>query len=425
MTQQILSPNSLAPNDKLGDTPFDYTGKINNNFTELFDANSNLGFTYISKEGDFPLQDSTTITLETNVNYFLTTFVTTAKNFIVQEGAFLTAHNVNKLTLEYTGTGVMFTSVDVSFGFSNLLLDAPNATQGFACSDSTGNTKGLDLINVTFVSLAKYGTFTAFQALVVERCGIFSSSGEGGMTINGSGWTILQITSFAIIGTSPSFISIDLNTSVHTFLDLEKIIAIAPAGAIGIKGAANSANMVSGLIGVINSSNFSGGMTIYLSGLTADDVRYAFRSNSNIPDTNPDCLISLTGNTAETVISTQSVPVLLNGVWNAVERESHFTSTTGGRSTYNGERSIAEPVTISVTVEPVSGNNKIVSAYVAVDGVFQANSKVTLTVDNATPRTISIPWQVEFIENRFVEIYLSNDSDTVNIIAASAILRIR
>ena len=36
MTQQILNPNSTAPNDKLGDTPFDYTTKINANTTELY-----------------------------------------------------------------------------------------------------------------------------------------------------------------------------------------------------------------------------------------------------------------------------------------------------------------------------------------------------------------------------------------------------
>ena len=37
MAQQILNPNSLAPDDRLGDTPWDYTAKINSNTTELYD----------------------------------------------------------------------------------------------------------------------------------------------------------------------------------------------------------------------------------------------------------------------------------------------------------------------------------------------------------------------------------------------------
>ena len=36
MARQILNPNSSAPNDRLGDTPFDYTAKLNANTTELY-----------------------------------------------------------------------------------------------------------------------------------------------------------------------------------------------------------------------------------------------------------------------------------------------------------------------------------------------------------------------------------------------------
>jgi len=42
MAQQILNPNSLAPNDKLGDTPWDYTGKVNDNFTENYNSIASL-----------------------------------------------------------------------------------------------------------------------------------------------------------------------------------------------------------------------------------------------------------------------------------------------------------------------------------------------------------------------------------------------
>ena len=54
MTQQILNPNSLAPNDKLGDTPFAYTAKLNDNFTELYTSGGLTNVTHINTAADFP-----------------------------------------------------------------------------------------------------------------------------------------------------------------------------------------------------------------------------------------------------------------------------------------------------------------------------------------------------------------------------------
>jgi len=86
---------------------------------------------------------------------------------------------------------------------------------------------------------------------------------------------------------------------------------------------------------------------------------------------------------------------------------------------------MAGPIDISVTVEPASGNNKDISAYVAIDGTFQANSKTTVRVDAANPKTITIPWQTDFDLGTFIEIYVSNDTDNVSVLGNSAILRIR
>lgn len=46
MARQILNPNSVAPNDKLGDNPWDYTEKLNAMTTELYAAVASIaGFT--------------------------------------------------------------------------------------------------------------------------------------------------------------------------------------------------------------------------------------------------------------------------------------------------------------------------------------------------------------------------------------------
>ena len=378
----------------------------------------------VNEESDFPTQDATTITLETDTNYSLGASFSTTKRFIVQQGCNFTANNLTAPVLTYTGSGVMFTSTDAAFTMDRIRFDAPSASRGFACTDTTGNTKGINLSGVFFLNIAEWGTFEAYQALIVDNCGVFASTGKGGITVIGSGWFAFTVMGFAVISSSATCIAIDLGSSVHSFFDADGLVVIAPSGGIGIKGLASSANMVAGSLGRIVNNTFIGGMTDYLSGLTEDDIRYKFDGDANISDTNPDLLMSLTGNSTATTVS-GGTPTLLAGTWNAVERASQFAGTTAGRGTFLGERTLAGPVDISVTVEPSSGNNKDISAYLAVDGSVVANSQTTTRVDNANPKTISIPWQIAFEAATFVEIYVSNDTDNVSVIGTSAILRIR
>jgi len=377
----------------------------------------------INQESDFPTQDGTTITLDAGKNFVLGAAFTTAKRFIIQEGVNLTANNFLAPILTYSGTGVMFTATDVAFTMDNIKFDAPNASRGFVCSGAS-NTKGVNFTSVFFDNLAEWGTFDSLQALVMDNNVILSSTGKGGVTTIGTGWFAYTNMAFAVLSSSSSFIANDLGTSVHSALDIEGQFHIAPSGGIGIKGLTNNGNMQSGALATITGNTFTGGMTDYLSGITEDDIRYIFAKNANISDTNPDLLLSLTGNSTATTVS-GGTPKLLAGTWNSVERASQFTGTTAGRGTFLGERVMAGPIDISVTVEPASGNNKDISAYVAIDGTFQANSKTTVRVDAANPKVIAIPWQTDFSLGTFIEIYVSNDTDNVSVLGTSAILRIR
>lgn len=377
----------------------------------------------INQESGFPTQSATQIFLDAGKNFVAGPQFSTAKQFVPMEGCTLTANNFLSTSITYTGTLPMFASTDVGFSISDIKFDAPNASSGFDCSD-TGNLKGVNLTNVFFENLSEWGPFDSFQALVMDNNVILNSTGKGGVTILGTGWFAYSNMGFAVISDSSDFVAHDLGSSVFLFLDIEGNVHQAPSGGVGVKGLPNSGNMLSGSLGNIIGNTFAGGMTDYLDGLTDDDVRYKYDGNANISDTNPDLLISLTGNSTATTVS-GGTPALLAGTWNAVERSSQFAGTTEGRGTFLGELVMAGPIDVSVTVEPASGNNKDISAYVAIDGVVDANSKTTVRVDNANPKTISIPWQTDFSNGTFIEIYVSNDTDNVSVVGTSAILRIR
>jgi len=228
---------------KAGDTLFSAFTKTQSNFDELYAFDASQGAIYVNSEESFATQDATTITLDANTNFILSGSFSTAKRFIVQQGVSFTANNFSFPVLTYTGSGDMFTSSNVTFMMDKIRFDAPNATQGFNCSD-VGNVHGVNLRDVFFTNLAKWGTFTSMQALVMDNNVITSSAGEGGVTIAGTGWLAFINERFSVLSSSASFIAVDLGAATFSFLDFSDLVIIAPSGGIGVKGLASSANMV-------------------------------------------------------------------------------------------------------------------------------------------------------------------------------------
>ena len=165
------------------------------------------------------------------------------------------------------------------------------------------------------------------------------------------------------------------------------------------------------------------GVDTILSGITIDDIRFAFRDNGALADSMPDALTSLTANAAATVVSV-GVPTLVTGTWVSV-RASHFTNTAAGRITYNGERNLVTPIDITVSIEPVSGTNKIVRCYIALNGAAVLASGISTHVDASDPKVVTIPWQINLATTDFIEVFVENETDSVNLLVSDATLRVR
>ena len=124
------------------------------------------------------------------------------------------------------------------------------------------------------------------------------------------------------------------------------------------------------------------------------------------------------------VIAIVDTPVLVAGTW-TVERDSLFTGTTGGRITYNGERDIVLPIDITCTISAASGTNKDVHVYLALNGAIIANSGIQNRVGSTDPRNTTVMWQLNLSEDDFLEVFVENNSDTINLVISDAILRAR
>jgi len=136
--------------------------------------------------------------------------------------------------------------------------------------------------------------------------------------------------------------------------------------------------------------------------------------SSIIGDTVPGGLLSLTSNATDTVISAVDTPTLVTGTW-VVEDTSQFSGTVAGRLTYDDARDISVDVDISISVEPASGNGKVIRAYVAKNGVEITNSGKSTTADNGKAGNMSIAWRADTSTTDFYEVFIENKTDAIDI----------
>lgn len=135
-----------------------------------------------------------------------------------------------------------------------------------------------------------------------------------------------------------------------------------------------------------------------------------------------DGLLTMASNATETTIATASVPVLAAGTWEVISTHQ-MDGTTAGRLTYLPKETALVEVTAKATIKMASAGSKVVTAFLAKNGVvIAANGSVTAT--DALAGEIEIPWEIELNQNDYLELWVSNTSDTVNLIVSDAELRI-
>ena len=124
--------------------------------------------------------------------------------------------------------------------------------------------------------------------------------------------------------------------------------------------------------------------------------------------------VTMHANTTATVITTIGTPVKVAGTWVA-GNESNFTADTTGRLTYNGGTTETVGANASVTLEPVSGVNQVLTIYIVKNGVVLPESRITRTVSSGSSGNVGIFYNVEMTDSDYIEVFVSNGSSTNDI----------
>lgn len=390
------------------------------NLGQLFLANTSV---LVNTLSDLPAPVTGTITLVANTNYSLGDDVSLGTNELdVSAGNISwTSNNIFGPTLTYTGTGTMFTGVDASFNIYEASLVAATG-EVFDFSDiAVPGTNNIQIKDIMVMGCASWGDFNNLSAVTIQN--VNGLGCDDGLDFAGNAWVNISLSKIGLLSTSASFVGVDLGSAVSPNLEISNMLMSAPGGAVGVSGAGSSGNITTGSIGTFRDSTFIGGMT-ELSGISPDDIRWAFDLNSGVSDTMPDAMLSLNSNVTETVISVAGTHVKIAGTW-VVERTSHFTGDTTGTITYVAERDLTVPIDITTTISAVSGSNKDIEVCLALNGTVVANSCKANRVGQNDPRSTTVFWQLTLVQTDFLEVFISNESDTINLIAETAISRAR
>lgn len=357
----------------------------------------------VGQESDFPSPVSGVITLANNTDYLITNDISTANRFVVGKSTTMRAASGQIVQLTYTGSGDMLTGVDPNFRAEKITLDCPNGN--LLNMTAPGGNGIIQFVEMNVQSCNTGGTVSGaficrFNAVAWEDIK------TKGVTFSGSNLNLVYDTGVVFLNGGEF---IDLGSATFNTVSIDGIIVQTSAGGTTfLKGAAASANINAGGLGVVTNNRIFGSASP-LSGISSDDARWNFNLNDDIPDTRPDALLSF--QTPTTTVLAAATPAKITGTW-GIERSSQMTATTGGRVTYDGEKASTLPITCALSLEPVTGTNKVVNIYLAKNGSVITNSKVQTVVSSGSPKNQAVIWQDSLANGEYYECFIESVDGT-------------
>lgn len=375
----------------------------------------------VNSLSDLPAPVAGVIMLETNKIYVLGSDVYLANNRIDagDSTALIGLDNI-AATITYTGTGDMITVNNVSWRISRVTLSAVN---GRVFNVNYTSPRVFRTEGVVISSCNKVGLFNSTSSSTVLRFSEFTvvNAAADGLEFTGSWGTLFYDVSIAIISGGALF---NLGAATFNTIIIKGTEVTLAASTYLIDGAAGSANINAGGAGIVLYCPLSGtGASNPLNGVTTEDALWLFDNSPDIADTRADGLLSMTGNATATTIGVAGTFYLVAGTW-TVQRDSQFTGTAAGRLTYNGGRSTIVPISASVSVAPSSGTNKNIRVVIAKNGSPITASRAQVNTDAGVPLSMTCIWQLELAPSDYVEVFVTNSTDTVSVVVSDAVFRV-
>ena len=412
----------VVADDGLGDPLRTGFTKMNSNEAALnveLIAKTFANAVIVKTAADFPAPITGEINLVDNTTYVIDDAVTITDEIVPGIGNSITSLAANSNELNYTGTGIMFKGANTGLFVSSVALRCANGTlQGFT-DTAPLKTSVIEFAGVIIRQCKHIGLLTDIKQIRYFAC-TYEDIITTGHTFSGN---IEQIfsgdTDFVNNSATPIY---DLGTVTADLIwVIDYQTTLANASGSFISGLADNGNLNVGGFGQAIIGLHLGPGTPFI-GISPNDTEWNFKDINDVPDTNPDSLLSFSGNALATTINTLGVAEKVNAVW-TINQTSIFSAVTNGRVTYDASRSIAGPIDVQIGLRSVSGNFDA-KVDIAVNGTV-VSVGVPVAITASKPTLATVIWQSTFAKDDFVEVFVTNLDGTQNIVVESATFRIR
>ena len=366
----------------------------------------------VNTAADFPAAVTGVITLADNTVYVISGTISISDTLTPGTGSSIVSLESHSNELIYTGTGSMFKGVNKSLHVTGLSVRCATGTLLDFTDTAPLKDSVIEFVNVEFTQTKHVGLCTDIKQLRYFAC-VYDDIITTGHTFAGDIEQVFAGASdFVMNAASPVF---DLGTATFDLMwSTDFQVKLLNAGATFVTGLASSANInTSGTGQLVNGLYLGTGAA--LAGVTADDLLWFFHNNSTIANTAPDAVTYMTDNATETVISTQNVPVPVLGTFSE-HRATHYSTTAAGRITYLGMQDHRTTISASLSAKTASGSDKDITIYVALNGSIIANSAISNNAKLATKNNTVMIWKEVMTTNDYIEIWVENNDDTINIL---------
>ncbi len=368
----------------------------------------------VNSAADLPPPSGGQRLLANNTTYTLGADVAIDEEIVCAAEGVFRGSDANGATLSTTASRLFVGSNSIYY-IRDIRLDCPNGTVFDFVDTAPVNSSILNIRDMDIASCLKIGDFDTLFALVMMN---ISTASDNGIEFFGSGWFVQSLTNLGMLTSSATFVGIDFGTSVAGTISIDGPIVNGPLGAIGMTGAAASANLVVGGVGSVVNTALNGNAADPLTVINPNDIRWTFRDNAGIPDSRVQAdAFSDSPNT--TIINDIGVFVNIGNPTNdwASDIAARFTISTAGVVTYIGERDIDVEVVGVATVEKVGGGTDQIAVRVAKDGT--SLSKSQSVTENISPTSVTTTAAFIMSTNDTVSLQIANLDSTANIISTA------
>ncbi len=355
----------------------------------------------VNEMADFPTAATGVITLEADTLYFITNDLTTSDRFVLSADTVVAGSDGTLIELAYTGSGVMFTSLNNSNKLKDIILTASSGT----LFSVTGTGAEVFQINNCRVACDTIGVVDAM--FVASFSSILWNVTTDGITFLNNN-SVIAFDANVVAIAAGTFV--DLGVSTTGGFSFVNSLGTIPSGATFISGAPDSANITAGGLATVLNTRAQGAGTP-LAGITPSDALWEFAFNNGIVNSINSLLAHHTGGTV--VIAASGTPVKIGATW-TFSHESRFTGNADGTFTYVGKGSHVNLVA-SVTADIPSGVDDL-TFYFYKNGIQEANSGVLREFDSGDPGNISMVWQMDLETDDTVSVWVENNDTSVNVI---------